>query len=136
LSGDIQWLLESVPILDQLPDLLWSVTQPLVTSSGFGMLYNLTAARWQANHRSLEPLQQLASKRDLPADRLDPPPLITGDDLRQLGWSPGPKFRQTLREIRAAQLDGEISSRNDAIHRAQDIQRNSQMNAPDEDPNG
>ena len=100
------------------------------------MLYNLTAARWQANHRSLEPLQQLASKRDLPADRLDPPPLITGDDLRQLGWSPGPKFRQTLRKIRAAQLDGEISSRNDAIHRAQDIQHNSQMNAPDEDPNG
>ncbi len=43
-------------------------------------------------------------------------PLLTGDDLRAHGLAPGPRFRQILDEARAAQLKGEISTRDQALH--------------------
>jgi tRNA nucleotidyltransferase (CCA-adding enzyme) len=38
-------------------------------------------------------------------------PLLTGDDLRQLGYQPGPQFRQILDELTIATLDGKIADR-------------------------
>ncbi len=38
-------------------------------------------------------------------------PLLTGDDLRRLGYAPGPQFRTLLAAVRAAQLDGRIATR-------------------------
>ena len=38
-------------------------------------------------------------------------PHITGDDLQQQGLEPGPKYGEILRRLRAAWLDGEISSK-------------------------
>jgi len=40
-------------------------------------------------------------------------PLLTGDDLRRMGLPPGRLYSQLLRRLRAARLDGEISSRAD-----------------------
>jgi poly(A) polymerase len=53
-----------------------------------------------------------------PPDELNPPPLITGDDLVELGMSPGPKFKKLLDQVRTAQLDGEILDRAEAIELA------------------
>jgi tRNA nucleotidyltransferase (CCA-adding enzyme) len=36
--------------------------------------------------------------------------LTTGDDLNQLGLKPGPKYKEILSRLRAAWLDGEIST--------------------------
>jgi poly(A) polymerase len=41
---------------------------------------------------------------------LDPPPLVSGHDLVQLGLSPGPRFKELLDLVREAQLDGRIGS--------------------------
>ncbi len=38
-------------------------------------------------------------------------PLLTGKDLQQLGYKPGPQYRQILDNLFAATLDGEISDR-------------------------
>ena len=38
-------------------------------------------------------------------------PTITGDDLQTRGMEPGPKYGEILRRLRAAWLDGEISSK-------------------------
>jgi putative nucleotidyltransferase with HDIG domain len=46
---------------------------------------------------------------------LRPEPLITGKDLIGLGFSPGPKFKDILRNIETMQLEGELSSRDEAI---------------------
>ena len=46
--------------------------------------------------------------------RLDPPPLLTGNDLAELGYEPGPVFTRILRSIRKAQLDGHAATREDA----------------------
>ncbi len=45
-----------------------------------------------------------------PPEVLNPPPLVTGNDLIALGLKPGPKFKQLLDEVRDAQLNGELTS--------------------------
>lgn len=46
---------------------------------------------------------------------LDPPPLLTGNDLIENGIKPGPQFRLWLNHIRRAQLDGEMTTFDDAF---------------------
>ncbi len=42
-------------------------------------------------------------------------PLLTGNDLKNLGLKPGPAFKSILTTLREKQLDGELKSREDAI---------------------
>ena len=53
--------------------------------------------------------------RDTPPEKVRPPRLITGDDLRGLGLSPGPQFRELLQAVEDAQLEGQVSDRSDAL---------------------
>jgi poly(A) polymerase len=53
--------------------------------------------------------------RELPAGPINPPPLVTGDDLLRHGLKPGPSFKRLLDEIRARQLDGMLHSKRDAL---------------------
>jgi tRNA nucleotidyltransferase/poly(A) polymerase len=55
------------------------------------------------------------AKLALPAAELDPPPLITGDDLKQLGIPPGPAYRDLLDNVRDAQLERRIITRDEAL---------------------
>jgi hypothetical protein len=57
-------------------------------------------------------------KLALPPAELNPPPLITGDDLKALGIAPGPAYRDLLEAVRDAQLTGEIGTREEALARA------------------
>ena len=56
-----------------------------------------------------------------PADVIDPAPLITGDTLKSLGMNPGPAFRTLLETVRDAQLNGEITTVEQAIEMARAI---------------
>lgn len=42
-------------------------------------------------------------------------PLLTGNDLKNLGLKPGPAFKNILATLREKQLDGELKSQEDAI---------------------
>ncbi len=48
-------------------------------------------------------------------EQINPPELITGRDLIDLGLSPGPRFKQLLDTVRDAQLNGEIGTREEAL---------------------
>ena len=50
-----------------------------------------------------------------PPEILDPPPLVTGNDLIELGLRPGPRFKQLLEEVRDQQLNGELTDRTAAL---------------------
>ncbi len=52
---------------------------------------------------------------------LKPNPLITGDDLKGLGLVPGPVFGVILASVEEAQLDGTISTREEAMDLARRI---------------
>jgi hypothetical protein len=50
---------------------------------------------------------------------LDPPPLLSGDDLKQLGIAPGPLYRNILTQVRDAQLLGDAITKDAALQLAQ-----------------
>jgi poly(A) polymerase len=56
-----------------------------------------------------------AKLNEWPREKIDPPPLITGDDLVALGRKPGPNFKTILDAVRDAQLDEQITTREQAI---------------------
>lgn len=52
----------------------------------------------------------------LRAQGLTPDPLVTGHDLIKLGLAPGPAFGRILEEAYDLQLEGELTSRRDALY--------------------
>jgi tRNA nucleotidyltransferase (CCA-adding enzyme) len=42
-------------------------------------------------------------------------PAITGEDLKQRGLPPGPRFAEILHQLRTARLDGEVVSREEEM---------------------
>jgi len=50
----------------------------------------------------------------LPLAELNPPPLITGEDLKRLAIPTGPAYRELLDAVRDAQLDGQIKTASEA----------------------
>lgn len=51
----------------------------------------------------------------VPEEHHSPAPLLTGRDLIEAGLEPGPRFKELLREIEDAQLEGALHSREDAL---------------------
>lgn len=79
-------------------------------------------------HLELHRLDCLSSHRDLslydfareqfhtlPAQQIRSEPLITGNDLISAGYQPGPKFKELLTAVEDAQLEGAITSRDEAL---------------------
>ena len=57
---------------------------------------------------------------DVPAEELKPAPLLTGKDLIAAGYRPGPAFGAVLHEIEDAQLEGRISTTEEALRMARE----------------
>jgi poly(A) polymerase len=69
-----------------------------------------------SSHRHLGTYEFLQQKRaEIPADKMRPAPLVTGDDLIAAGHAPGPKFREILTAVEDAQLEGRLVSRDAAL---------------------
>ena len=49
------------------------------------------------------------------AQEIRPPRLIGGEDLKQLGFTPGPRFKAILKDVEDQQLDGILATRDDAL---------------------
>ena len=52
--------------------------------------------------------------RDTPPEELNPPPVLTGEDLIAAGLKPGPEFKRLLDAVREAQLEGRVKSKEEA----------------------
>ncbi|XZE18440.1 CCA tRNA nucleotidyltransferase [Pirellulaceae bacterium SH449] len=103
--------LETIVGADQYP---WSVVQPWLVSSHTEVAVALAEA-WVVHDRlSTLGLERCLAALKLPREELDPPPLLTGNDLQKLGLSPGPAFARILKLLRAKQLDLEIVNSDDA----------------------
>jgi poly(A) polymerase len=70
----------------------------------------------QSSHRDLS-LYEFAKEKfhALPAEQIRPVPLITGNDLIAAGYKPGPQFKELLTAVEDAQLDGKISTKEEAL---------------------
>jgi len=63
----------------------------------------------------------LEKARDLGVDRSPPKPLLLGRHLLELGMKPGPEMGELLKKIYERQLDGEITSTEDAVKIASEL---------------
>jgi poly(A) polymerase len=54
-------------------------------------------------------------RTELPPEQLKPPRLVTGRDLIDAGYKPGPEFSVVLDEIEDAQLEGRIATREEGL---------------------
>ena len=69
-----------------------------------------------SSHRNLENYNLVRAKlRELPEEAIRPRPLITGHDLIEMGYSPGPRFKEILHAVEDTQLEGQISSTEEAV---------------------
>jgi poly(A) polymerase len=119
LSNDeqkrIEWLVEKHQMLSDARQMRPSKLKGLLIHPGIRELLELhradaVAAGHSTDHVDYcEQLLHQWTKEDL-----DPPPLITGDDLIQAAYKPGPVFKEILDAVREAQLDGSIRTREEA----------------------
>ena len=69
-----------------------------------------------ASHRNLEAFEFMRRfLAETPPGQVRPPRLISGEDLAKIGLSPGPLFREILQAVEDAQLDGRLTSRDQAM---------------------
>lgn len=113
----IEWLVDQHASLRNAAALRPSQRHPRLTHPGVGDLLALMRAEgYTADADFCETI--LA---ETPRDRLDPPPLLTGDDLVARGWKPGPKFKIVLDMVRQKQLDGELKTSGEAAALADEM---------------
>jgi poly(A) polymerase len=69
-----------------------------------------------SSHRNLENYEFVQRfLAETPPAEVRPARLISGDDLIGLGLKPGPDFKEILRNVEDAQLEGRITSRDEAL---------------------
>ena len=113
----VDWLLRVRPLAENAENMRPSELFPILVHPGIAELLSFLRALGQ-NAAADACLRILL---EVPREKLNPPPLLTGDDLKKLGHKPGPRFKRVLEEIRAAQLNGEIEDRDAAARRAAEI---------------
>jgi len=57
----------------------------------------------------------LQQQRSTPPEEVRPKPLVTGRDLIQAGYTPGPRFKEILSAVEDAQLEGRLAAREQAM---------------------
>ena len=69
-----------------------------------------------ASHGNLEAYEFVRRfLAETPPDQVRPPRLISGEDLARMGLLPGPLFREILQAVEDGQLDGRLTSREQAL---------------------
>jgi hypothetical protein len=109
------WLLQHRTALTDARQLPWSRLQPLLIHEGRDELLSLGDAMAAIGEFDPAELTYCRQRLALPPEQLNPPPLLTGDDLIRLGVPRGRVYSELLRKIRDAQLDGRIADRAQAV---------------------
>jgi poly(A) polymerase len=83
---------------------------------GFDEELELHRVDCQSSHGALDNYDFLKAKAEEFANEpLIPPPLVTGHDLMALGWKPGPHFGPMLEAVQTAQLEGTLTTKEEAL---------------------
>jgi poly(A) polymerase len=118
----VAWLVEHHTALDAAAAMRYSELQPLLVAEGIEDLLTLVEAASPAGVKAAAHCRQLLSQ---PRETLDPPPLLTGNDLLASGIPAGPSYKTLLERVRAAQLDGQLHTKDEAVAMAKKLVVNS-----------
>ncbi|MEM9410455.1 MAG: CCA tRNA nucleotidyltransferase [Planctomycetota bacterium] len=117
-SSAIQWIENNLLQLSRAHHLPWSTIQPLLIQTTAAAAIQVGRVQFGANH---DGIKFCASRLQWPEEKLNPPALIDGSDLSKMGIPPGPVYSKILNAVRVAQLDEEISNKQQASELADSI---------------
>jgi poly(A) polymerase len=70
----------------------------------------------QASHGRLDAYELVRDfLAETPPDEVRPTRLLTGDDLNEMGYAPGPQYQKILAALEDAQLEGTLTTREAAM---------------------
>jgi poly(A) polymerase len=126
LSNDqkdrIVWLVHKHLAFLQWEQMRASTLKRLLAHEHIGDLLRLVRADTlgsKADDAYVDRLEQI--RATMKVEELKPAPLVTGKDLIEMGYPPGPAFKKALTEIMDAQLEGVVRDREAAIQLARKI---------------
>ena len=111
----VEWLVEKHQFLCDARKMRLSKLKTTLAHPGIRELLDLHRADALASSRSIDHVEYCEQllREWSPAD-LNPPPLLTGDDLKAERLEPGPLFKRLLDALREAQLEGIVKTREEA----------------------
>ncbi|MGH9356306.1 MAG: CCA tRNA nucleotidyltransferase [Terriglobia bacterium] len=104
-----------------LPQMRRSTQLRFIRMDGFAEHLELHRLDCAASHGNLSNYE-LAGRllREVPQEAMKPRPLLRGDDLIAQGYRPGPAFKEILRAVEDAQLEGSIRTSEEALRLVED----------------
>ncbi len=100
----------------QAPQMRLTTLKRFLREEGIEELLELTRIDALASNGDLQYYQFCKARlAELNEGEIRPPPLVRGDDLIALGFTPGPIFADILRQVEDHQLGGELEDREQAI---------------------
>lgn len=108
------WLMRHGTSLEDAPAQPWPRLQPVLVHEGIGELMGLYQTAARLGLAAPADVDFCRQKLALPPDELNPPPLVTGEDLIALRVPKGKLYATLLKAAREAQLAGDIHTPDDA----------------------
>lgn len=109
------WLLAHEGMVRRAHELPWPTIQRILVGPHLEPLLSIAEAVARVIDGQTAGIEFCRKKLTLPAEQLDPPPLLSGNDLKRAGLKPGPNFKELLEAVRDAQLDEQISTLDEAL---------------------
>jgi poly(A) polymerase len=102
--------------LVQAPQMRLSTLKRFLREDGIEELLELARIDALSSNGDMSYYQFCQERRgELREEEIRPEPLVRGGDLIELGFKPGPRFKEILRQVEDAQLGGEVHSRDQAL---------------------
>lgn len=121
-SDRIVWLVQNHQYLADAPIMRMSRLKPMLIHPGIGDLLALHRADALASGKTLDHVEFCERLlMESQPEELNPIPILTGDDLHNLGVPPGPEYKRILNAVREAQLEGAICEYAEAVAMAQKL---------------
>jgi poly(A) polymerase len=117
----VGWLIEQESTILAAPHLPWPTLQRVLVHPQMEAILAYGAAVEKVTQGSEHSLLYCREKLRLPSAELNPPLLLTGDDLRAAGLKPGPQFKQILQAVRDAQLNKLVHTSEEALEFARHL---------------
>jgi poly(A) polymerase len=112
----VTWLVEHHQSLGEAQKLRPAKLKRILAMPGIAELLALHRADALATTGDTSPIDYCERYlREQPAGAINPPPLLTGDDLTRHGLQPGPQFKTILDAVRELQLEGTLQSKAEAL---------------------
>ncbi len=117
-TDSTQWLLAHESTLRTARRTPWPQLQRVLIAPRIGDLLMLAEAVARVIDGGTSDIDYCRQQLALPSEQLNPPPLVSGDDLKTAGIPPGPAYKSLLEKVRDAQLEGQIATKIQALELA------------------